>query len=115
MDVAECVGGKRAEWAVETGEMAVVECCLGVVVEGDHVDEVETNPRTRPGVDAGVRRRVLEMAEVRLMMDLILLLLRLLRVDDQVCGGTRFERSADCLICDSEYRSGTYHVQSPDI
>jgi len=25
IDVDECVGGKRAEWAVEEGEMAVVE------------------------------------------------------------------------------------------
>lgn len=80
IDVEEWVGGKRVQWAVEAGEMAVVEWdrngVFAVDVNAD-VDVVDTDRKPKideVGTDTfetGLRRHVLERVEARAIIDLI--------------------------------------------
>lgn len=80
IDVEEWVGGKRVQWAVEAGEMAVVEWdrngVFAVDVDAD-VDVVDTDRKPKideVGTDTfetGLRRHVLERVEARAIIDLI--------------------------------------------
>jgi hypothetical protein len=81
MDVGEWVGGKRVQWAVEAGEMAVVEWDRNGVFAVD-VDVVDTDRKPKidevgtDTLEAGRRRHVLDKVEVRAMIDLISTVLR---------------------------------------
>lgn len=129
IDVEEWVGGKRVQWAVEAGEMAVVEWDRnGVFAVDVDVDVVDTDRKPRiDGVgtdtlEAGRRRHVLDRLEVRAMIDLISTVLRSQSLfldwyDLRVC-----ERKLNriSLLIDGKVKQGSmraqraaYHVRDP--
>jgi hypothetical protein len=82
IEVEECVGGKRAEWAVEEGEMAVVEWERevrwsgarreGVVVENAReVKDGEVDERTRVRVSWEAREMKVDRILARVYSGLL--------------------------------------------